>query len=285
MLKAFSNKLMAEETVLTKIDDLNLFIEKADEFINAKYILADVKLASVLKSIASSETLVALFKNCLTDFNYETAKKKYLVKSPYLSEEKGEFILPSNTKELLAFIFNVLVDIDAKNIDLNEFVNKYFYIDGSFSSAYEAFLTSMIKPFKNSVKILIEKVIDGSIQDPLDAIVEEEHRRIREKEEEERVKERERELLQKTYGKSVKRVKDLLLIDKQKIRQKIKNEIVKDEILLIVDMLGNVITSEDKDAIQYAFVAYKYLAKTHRILFFGRIKKLSKLVKEISDAI
>ena len=270
---------------MTKIEDLNLFIEKTDEFINAKYILADVKLANVLKSIAASETLVALFKNCLSDFNFETAKKKYLVKSPYLSEEKGEFILPPNTKELLAFIFNILVDIDAKNIDLNEFVNKYFYVDGSFSSAYEAFLTSMIKPFKNSVKILIEKVIDGSIQDPLDAIVEEEHRRIREKEEEERVKEREKELLQKTYGKSVKSVKEMLLADKQKIRQKIKNETIKNEYLLIVDMLGNVIASEDKDAIQYAFIAYKYLAKTSRWFFLGRVKKMSKLVKEIIDAI
>lgn len=270
---------------MAKVEDLNLFIEKADEFINAKYILADVKLANVLKSIASSETLVALFKNCLTDFNYEGAKKKYLVKSPYLSDDKGEFLLPSNTKELLAFIFNVLVDIDAKNIDLNEFVSKYFYVDGSFSSAYEAFLTSMIKPFKNSVKILIEKVIDGSIQDPLDAIVEEEHRRLREKEEEERVKEREKELLQKTYGKSVKSIKEMLLTDKQKIRQKIKKENIKNELLLIVDMLGNVIASEDKDAIEYAFVAYKYVAKAHKKLFFGRIKKMSKLVKEIKDAI
>ena len=270
---------------MTKAEQLNVFIERADEFINAKYILADVKLVSLLKSIAASETLVALFKNCLTDFNYEQAKKKYLVKSPYLSEDKGEFVLPPNSKELLAFIFNVLIDIDAKRIDLNQFVSKYFYVDGSFSSGYEAFLNSMIKPFKHSVKMLMEKVIDGSLQDPLDAIVEEEHRRIREKEEEERVAEREKELLRKTYGKSIKEIKETLLEDKQKIRAKVKNENLREELTLIVDMLANVVASEDKDAIGYAFVAYKFMAKKHKILFFGRIKKLSKKVKEVADAI
>ena len=270
---------------MTKTEQLNLFVEKADELINAKYILADIKITSLLKTIASSETLIALFKNCLTDFDYEDAKKKYLVKSPYLSQEKGEFILPPNSKELLAFIFNLLIDLEQKQIDLNQFVSKYFFVDGSFSSGYEAFINSMIKPFKNSVKMLMEKVIDGSIQDPLEAIVEEENRRIREKEEKERVEEREKEPLQKTHGKSVKTVKDVLLEDKQKIRARIKDDAKKDELILIVDMLANVIESEDKDAIIYAFVAYKYAAMSHPILLFGRIRKLSKIVKEIIDAI
>ena len=50
-------------------------------------------------------------------------------------------------------------------------------------------------------------------------------------------------------------------------------------------MLANVIGSEDKDAISYAFVAYKFMAKSHKFMFFGRIKKLSKKVKEVIDAI
>ena len=263
----------------------SLFIEKTDELINAKYILADIKIVNMLKAIASSQTLIALFKNCLTDFDYEGAKKKYLVKSPYLSEEKGEFVLPPNSKELLAFIFNILVNVDAKNIDLNAFINKYFYVDGSFSSGYQAFLTSMIKPFKNSVKMLMEKVIDGSIQDPLEALTEEENRRVREKEEAERVKITEQELLKKTYGKSIKTIKEALLEDKQKIRLKVKEESIKEELLLVVDMLANVIESEDKDAIAYAFISYKYVCKAHKFLFFRRVKKLSKLVREVVDAI
>ena len=72
---------------MTKKEELELFLERADEFINSKYILADVKIINLLKSIAQSETLLAIFKNCLTDFDYQQAKKKYLVKSMWFLPE------------------------------------------------------------------------------------------------------------------------------------------------------------------------------------------------------
>ena len=274
-----------EGCVLTRREELSLFIERADELIDSKYILADIKLAAMLKAIASSDTLIAIFKNCLTDFDYNEAQKKYLVKSPYLSTEKGEFILPSTSRELLAFIFNVLVDIDAKRIDLNAFIGKYFYVDGSFSSGYDAFITAMIKPFKNSVKMLMESVIDGKLQDPVEALTEEENRRAKEKQEEEERLIKEKELLQKAYGVSVKRLKEILLEDKQKIRAGKLSSDKKDEVLLVIDMLANVIESEDKDAITYAFVAYKYVAKAYRFSFIGRVKKITKLLKDVINGI
>ncbi len=274
-----------EVRILTRREELNLFMERADELIDSKYILADIKLANILKAIASSDTLIAIFKNCLTDFDYAEAQKKYLVKSPYLSQEKGEFILPTTSRELLAFIFNVLVDIDAKRIDLNAFIGKYFYVDGSFASGYDAFITSMIKPFKNSVKMLMESVIDGKLQDPVEALTEEENRRAKEKQEEETRLIKEKELLQKAYGASVKSLKEILLEDKQKIRaSKLSND-KKEEVLLVIDMLANVIESEDKDAITYAFVAYKYMSKAYRFSFIGRVKKISKLLKDVVNGI
>lgn len=266
-----------------KHEELNLFLERADELIDSKYILADIKIANLLKSIALSNTLLALFKNCLTDFDYTEAQKKYLVKSQYLSAEKGEFVLPPNSRELLAFIFAVLVDIDAKRIDMSAFISKYFFIDGSFASGYDAFITGMIKPFKNTVKMLMESVIDGKLQDPVEALTEEETRRENERAQMEAEKEKEKQLLEKTYGASVKAIKELLVEDKQKIRAGKKKD--KEDILLVVDMLANVLESEDKDAIEYAFVSYKYLASAHKILFRGRVKKISKLLKDVVNAI
>ena len=66
---------------MTKREELDLFLTSAQDFIASKYILADIKIVNLLKAIASSDTLIALFKNCLTDFNYEEAQKKYLVKT------------------------------------------------------------------------------------------------------------------------------------------------------------------------------------------------------------
>lgn len=266
---------------MNKREELNLFLERADELIDSKYILADIKIVNLLKAIASSDTLIALFKNCLTDFDYFEAQKKYLVKSQYLSADKGEFILPPNSRELLAFIFNVLVDIDAKRIDLNAFIGKYFYVDGSFASGYDAFITSMIKPFKNSVKMLMESVIDGKLQDPVEALSEEENRRAQEALEKESVAAQEKEMLLKAHGMSVKKIKELLLEDKQKVRASKLKENVKEELLLVIDMLANVIVSDDKDAIIYAFISYKYVAKAHKILFFMRVRKISSLLKGV----
>jgi len=284
--KSRLNKIKASLTegrTLTKYEELSLFLERADELIDSKYILADIKIANLLKSIALSDTLLALFKNCLADFDYFEAQKKYLVKNQYLAADKGEFILPPNSRELLAFIFTTLVDIDAKRIDMSAFLSKYFYVDGSFASAYDAFITAMIKPFKNSVKMLMESVIDGKLQDPVEALCEEEARREREKAEQEEKAAKEKELLEKTYGASLKAIREFLVEDKQKVRASKKKD--KEDMLLVVDMLANVLESEDKDAIEYAFVAYRYVAKAHRILFFGRVKKISKLLKDVVNAI
>jgi hypothetical protein len=152
---------------MSKREELDLFLTRADEFIESKYILADVKIINLLKSIASSDTLIAIFKNCLDGFDYEKATKTYLVANKYLSGDKGEFVLPSTSRELLAFIFNLLVDIDAKRIDFSGFIKRYFYEDGSFSAGYSAFINAMIKPFKNSVKCLWKALSTANFKIPL----------------------------------------------------------------------------------------------------------------------
>lgn len=267
---------------MAKREELDNFLARADEFIDSQYILADVKIVNLLKSIATSNTLLALFKNCLTDFDYREAKKQYLIKSPFV-QDKGEFVLPKTSRELLAFIFNVLVDIDAGNIELGDFLDKYFYVDGSAYSAYSSFLISMIKPFKNSVKSLMESVIDGKLQDPVEAFNEEEQRRAEEETLRKEEEKKEIERGKKVYGESLKNLREILLADKKKVKESKLGEKEKYDLTLVIDMLANVIDSSDKDAVEYAFTAYKYAVKAHVFLFFGRLKKVTKLVKEITD--
>ena len=262
-------------------EELNLFLQRTDELIEGKYILADIKIVNLLKSIAVSKTLLALFENCLRNFDYASAKNKYLVKNKYLSDEKGQFVAPASSRELLAFVFNVLMDADSKRIELGDFVNKYFYEDGSFSSAYANFIGAMIKPFKEAVKIIMEGVIEGKLQDPLDALTEAEEREAREKAEKERIDQENKELSKKAYGESVLKIKEILLADKTKVKESKKDDKEKQEIVLIIDMLANVVTSEDTDAIDYAFTAYKYMTKVYKFNFIGRVKKISKLLKDV----
>ena len=267
---------------MTKREELDLFLLRADELILSQYILADIKIVNLLKSIASSETLLALFKNCLTDFDYRKASKKYLVKSS-IADGKGEFITPPSSKELLAFIFNVLMDIDAGRIKLTEFLDVYFYEDGSAYSGYQSFLRAMIVPFKNSVKMLMESVMEGKLQDPIEALTEEEKKREEQAAAEKEREKRELELMGKARGGYIKELRAVLLDDKQKIKAKKPKE--EKELLLIVDTFANAVESDDKDAIEYAYTAYKYAVKTHRFFFFLRLKKVDKLVKGIINGI
>lgn len=268
-----------------KRTELEVFLKASDELIASKYIVADVKIVGLLKSIASSETLLALFKNCLDGFNFEQAKKKYFVKSQYLPADKCEFQLPPNSRELLALVFYVLMDIDSKRISFSDFLNKYFYVDGSFVSSYDAFITGMIKPFKNSVKVLIEGVIDGKLQDPIEAFKQEEERKEKEKVQQEEDAKKQQELLAKTSGQSIKDIKELLGSDIKKVKESKLDDQTKDELLLVINMLANVLESNDKDAIEYAFIAYKYATKAHFIIFSGKLKKVSALIKDVLNAI
>ncbi len=268
---------------MTKREELEIFVSRADEFIDSSYILADIKIANLLKSIAVSDTLLAIFKNCLNGFDYVQAQKVYLVKNKYLPGEKGQFVLPPNSREILAFIFNFLVDVDAKRVDFAEFIQKYFYEDGSFSSGYSAFLNGMIKPFKSAVISIMEKVIEGKIQDPVEAISEQEAKKLSEQTEEKLQREKDKELSKKAYGNSIKTIKNFLLVDKTKIRESKLKDAIKEEILLVVDMLANVVEGEDKDAIKYAFTAYKYCAKAYKFKFWGRARKIQKLLKDVTS--
>ena len=270
---------------MVKRAEFEAFLKSTDELIESKYIIADIKIVGVLKSIAGSETLLALFKNCLDGFNYQDAKRKYLVKSQYLGGDKGEFIIPSSSRELIAFVFNVLVDIDAKRINLGDFLNKYFYENGSSYAGYSSFISTMIKPFANSVKVLMEGVLSGKLEDPVVALSNEEERKEKQKLLDAENAKKDKELSGKVYWESLKALKELLVQDKKKIKDGKMGANDKLDALLVIDTLVNAIESGDKDAISYALVAYKFMTMSYKFKFMGRYKKVVKFVKDIVNEI
>ena len=115
----------------------------------------------------------------------------------------------------------------------------------------------------------------------MEALSEQEKLQEKQKLEEERQAQIDKELSQKAYGESLKQIKKLLLDDKTKVRQsKLSNE-EKEQVTLVIDMFANAVESNEKDAVIYAFVAYRYMAKAHKILFFSREKKIGKLLKDV----
>ena len=91
--------------------------------------------------------------------------------------------------------------------------------------------------------------------------------------------------MRKSYGASVRKIKVALLDNKQKINDSKLKVVVKNDLLLIVSMLANAIESEDKDAITYAFVAYKYACKAHKLLLRKGKRVVVKEVKSVLNGI
>ena len=247
---------------MTKKEELELFLLRSDELIESKYILADLKIVNLLKSIANSKTLVAIFQACLKDFDYEKVSAKCFTTSEFLGQDKGQFNQPESSKTLLALVFTLLMDFDSKKIDFADFLNTYFYENGSYYQSYKAFVKDLIIPFKFTVKTLMTGIISGSVGDP---IVE-----LDKKAEEPKIDKNEPIFTQ---------IKELLSKDKEKISLK-KNESKKADGLFIIDTFEGVLSSLDEDAINYAYIAYKY-----GMAFLLPFRNKSKAIKKLLDGI
>lgn len=136
---------------------IDLFLEKCDEVMRSKFIIADTKISELLKSIATSDLLYAFFREITKNFDYAAAQRKYMNFAPDGSTNKRKLLFPADPAEKLAFIFCLLVDFDNKTFDLGEFLQEYFYEDGSYYESFYSFSNQVIKPFKNMIKTMFKE--------------------------------------------------------------------------------------------------------------------------------
>lgn len=110
------------------------------EMVKTRYILAEKKINSVLKIVASSKILYNFFGNALRGFDYE--KEVMQCRTP-----DNKIILPTDKKHLVAFVFCLLNDIDTKSIALNDFLRQFYQGDRDIGMAYNIFCYDVINPF------------------------------------------------------------------------------------------------------------------------------------------
>ncbi len=242
-------------------DELHLFLLKTDELLTSKYILAEIKVVGVLKAIASSKTIMDIVRGSLKNFDIDFAKDKYLVRSSYDSS-RGEFVMPENSGDMIALTFSLLMAIDSKDLELGEFLREYFYADGSLFASYNEFLTKVIKPFRNTVKVLTEAIIEGKIA------VCEPNKKVSAKTLPEEM------AVDKT---GVVAVVNFLKNDKSNaLSSKLDEEIIADAIT-VVDGLIVAVDKVERTRVKELLVAYKYLAKNHKKLKFDYAELIEKL--------
>ncbi len=131
---------------------LQRFFTACDELITGKFILADTKIGELLRAIATSEDLRGLFTAVTQGFDYPATKAACL-KQPGEGGRytRGEAYLPKERSEILAFVFCLLVDFDNGAMKFNDFLLRYFYVDGSYTASYSLFVDRVIRPFRDIV--------------------------------------------------------------------------------------------------------------------------------------
>ena len=152
-----------------RLTAINGFLTACDELINGTYVLADVKISEVLKSIAGSKDLTDLFSAVTERFDYPKAKQLCLRFPAAKGAAHGAAFLPSDRGEVLAFVFCLLVEFDGGAVRLNDFLLRYFYDDGSVYGSFYAFSNQVIKPFRNAVRtVFAEGAAQSAPRPPLE---------------------------------------------------------------------------------------------------------------------
>jgi hypothetical protein len=133
-------------------EKLKNFFASVNEMIGGRFILSDVKVAKVLKNIASSEVLYNLFAKCLVNFNFEQEFSRAKVSNRV---NGGYFTLPVEEDKIVALVFCMLLEIDNQKLNLQGFVTENFFSADGYNISYSNFALSVLVPFKNCVMSLL----------------------------------------------------------------------------------------------------------------------------------
>ena len=147
-----------EENKKQPNNELKKFFAACDEFANGRFILADIKVAKILRAIADCEDIYNLLEECMINFDFDREFAKCKVKGSM--GEVAAFRLPTEMHKLIPLVFCLLVELDSKKIDFNHFLKTQFPLANSQNEEYESFSNSIIVPFKKAIADLFNVTTD-----------------------------------------------------------------------------------------------------------------------------
>lgn len=136
------------------VHDLINFNTACDDFVNGKYILADVKISSLLNIIAEDEKLRNIVASTLEDYDF----KEKLINATKSEGNGYVLILPTDEKEIIAFVYSLFYRFNNKTIDFYDFISQYYKSDDENpGKEFYNFANAIITPFKNAINSIYSK--------------------------------------------------------------------------------------------------------------------------------
>ena len=130
-----------------ELSKISQFLSSCDDMANGKFILADIKITKILNMIADSEELYRYISECLMGYDFSREYHRAEIKNGL---NCGYFAVPTEPNKLVAFVFCLLVECDAKRIDFYSFINENFPTQNRTDS-YNNFASKLLVPFKEIV--------------------------------------------------------------------------------------------------------------------------------------
>lgn len=131
--------------------DIKQFNTACDDFVSGKYILANIKVKAIINTINTSEKLTSLVSNCLNGFDFGASFRE--------SVTSAGLVLPHDEKQVIAYCFNVLYNLNEGTVTFLDFLTKYFATSKtSGGDEFKMFAASIIEPFKKAVNKEYETV-------------------------------------------------------------------------------------------------------------------------------
>lgn len=134
--------------------ELSEFNTICDEFMAGKYILADIKIASILRLIDNDDKLKNIVASTLNKFDFVSTFNASICEN---EDESYTLTLPKDEKEVIAFVYSLLYRINSKEIDLYNFLNKFFRTDDALGQEFARFAQTVILPFKQAMNSIYSK--------------------------------------------------------------------------------------------------------------------------------
>ncbi len=140
--------------------NIDKFLLSINNMIESKYILIDRRISDILLAIADTHEVYNLIAECMVNFDFKLEWKK--------ATTTNMMKLPVNDSKRISFIFCLLNNLDDKNLDATNVLEKYFSYDRMISP-YEQFCKNVIAEFgRLVVKKLQVKVVDTDVYENLD---------------------------------------------------------------------------------------------------------------------
>ena len=128
-------------------ETLEAFDKRCGEMLSGRFIVADVRIRNILKSIASSRRLLSVFAHIAKPFNFDVEFDKAIT----VEGGKKRIKLPEEPAACAAFVYSLFWEVDMKNIDLHKLLKEYYAVGQDINDYYNYFKQNVVSAFREYV--------------------------------------------------------------------------------------------------------------------------------------